>query len=78
LDTGSIEALPHKSGNPPKLQSDNLEVLKQLVIENNDATLEELCVQMKLKTQVKVSRATMGKTLQKLELSRKKTLHAAE
>ncbi|GAA6616326.1 transposase [Scytonema sp. NUACC26] len=74
LDTGSIAAFPHKSGNPPKLQAENLEVLKQLVAENNDATLEELCVQMELKTQIKVSRATMGKTLQKLGLTRKKNL----
>lgn len=45
-----------------------------MVEENNDSTLEELCVQMELKIQVKVSRAAMGRTLQKLQLTRKKNL----
>jgi transposase len=72
LDTGSIEPLPHKSGNPPKIKEEHYPILQKLVEENNDATLEELCVQMELKTHVKVSRSVMSKTLQKLELTRKK------
>ncbi len=74
LDTGSIEPLPHKSGNPPKIKEEHYPILQKLVSENNDATLEELCVQMELKTHVKVSRSVMSKTLQKLELTRKKNL----
>lgn len=48
LDTGSIEPLPHKSGNPPKIQEEHYPILQKLVEENNDATLEELCEQMEL------------------------------
>ena len=74
LDTGSIEPLPHKSGNPPKIREEHYPVLQKLVEEDNDATLEELCVQMEFKTQVKISRSGMSRTLQKLELTRKKNL----
>ena len=72
LDTGSIEPLPHKSGNPSKIKEEHYPVLQKLVEENNDSTLEELCVQMELKTSVKISRSGMSKTLQKLKLTRKK------
>ena len=74
LDTGSIEPLPHQSGNPPKIKEEHYPVLQKLVEENNDSTLEELCIQMELKSQVKISRSGMGKTLQKLKLTRKKNL----
>jgi transposase len=43
-----------------------------LVQENNDATLVELCFRLELHTGVKVSRATMGRITQKLNLTRKK------
>ncbi len=74
LDTGSINPLPHKGGNPAKIKDEHYPILQKLVEENNDSTLEELCVQMELKTQIKISRAAMGRTLQKLQLTRKKNL----
>jgi transposase len=74
LDTGSIKALPHKGGNPAKIKDEDYPVLQKLVEESNDTTLEELCGKMELKTQVKISRAAMGRTLQKLQLTRKKNL----
>ncbi|MGB7250510.1 MAG: hypothetical protein WBC73_16355, partial [Phormidesmis sp.] len=44
-----------------------------------DATLAELCEQLKEKTTVTISRSTMGRVLQQLDLTRKKkTLHATE
>nr|WP_246163638.1 helix-turn-helix domain-containing protein [Brasilonema octagenarum] len=72
LDVGSIEPLPHKSGNPPKIKEEHYPILQKLIEENNDATLEELCVKMELQTQIKISRSGMSKTLQKLKLTRKK------
>ena len=72
LDTGSIEPLPHGGGNASKIKDEHLETLYNLVAENNDATLKELCIQMESKTQLKISRAAMGRTLQKLQLTRKK------
>ncbi len=74
LDTGSIEPLPHKSGNPPKIKEEHYPILQKLVEENNDSTLEELCSQIELKSQVKISRLGMGKMLQKLKLTRKKNV----
>ena len=46
-------------------------VVTQLVEQNNDATLEELVTQLQEKIGVTVSRATMGRVVQKLKLTRK-------
>ncbi len=43
-----------------------------LVEEDNDATLVELCDRLEQKAGVKISRATMGRITQKLNLTRKK------
>ncbi|MEM7724967.1 MAG: transposase [Cyanobacteria bacterium P01_A01_bin.45] len=74
LDTGLIEPLPHKSGNLAKIKEEHYPILQQLVEENNDATLEELCIQIELKTNIKISRSGMCKTLKKLQLTRKKNV----
>lgn len=74
LDTGSIERLPHKSGNPAKIKDENYPILQKLVEENNDATLEELCLKMEQETNIKISCSGMWKTLEKLQLTRKKNL----
>jgi putative transposase len=71
-DTGRVEPLPHSGGRQLKLNSEKLVLLTQLVKENNDATLDELGEKLFQKTQVRVSRATLGKLLQKLQLTRKK------
>ena len=42
--------------------------------EDNDAILVELCDQMEQRVGVRVSRATMGRIVQKLKLTRKKKL----
>jgi len=74
LDTGSIERLPHKSGNPAKIKDEHYPILQKLVEENNDATLEELCLKMEQETNIKISCSGMWKTLEKLQLTRKKNL----
>lgn len=71
-DTGRVEPLPHAGGNKPKLKSEHLEILKQLVQENNDATLEKLCELLNAKIQIKVSRATMGRVLHQLQVTRER------
>lgn len=77
--TGKIEALPHSGGRSAKLNSSQEAVVAQLVEEDNDATLMELCDRLEEKVQVRVSRATMGRIVQKLNLTRKKkTFHADE
>ena len=71
---GTIEKKPHGGGKPPLLTPAQLEQLRQLVAQNNDATLEELCELLYQQTQVFVSRSTMGRILQVMNLTRKKKL----
>lgn len=71
-DTGLVSALPHGGGQKPKLKSLEIEVLRQIVIDNNDATLEELCELLSAKAKIKISRSTMDSLLQKLQLTCKK------
>lgn len=75
----SVEPKPHGGGKPPLLSSQQIDVLRQLVEEDNDATLQQLSVRLTEKTGIKVSIPTICRLLQKLELTRKKkTLHANE
>ena len=77
--TGSVEPSPHGGGKPPKLTSEQREIVLELVEEDNDATLEQLCHRLEAKTGIKVSVPTMCRLLQRWGLTRKKkTLHASE
>ena len=69
---GTVEPKAHGGGNPAKLSPEQLEVVEQLVAEDNDATLKELCLLLQQRRQVKVSRATMGRIVLSLKLTRKK------
>jgi transposase len=57
---------------PPKLKSAHLDVLRQLVEAQNDATLAELRVQLAEKTALWVSTSTIDRALKKLDLTVKK------
>jgi transposase len=71
-ETGSIEPLPH-GGGPNRLLDVKKEVLiGNYVLENIDATLDELCEYVTKKTKLNVSASTMCRTLQRLDLRRKK------
>jgi len=67
----TIEPKPHTGGFVSKL-SEHLGLIEQLVEQDNDATLEELCTQLEQKTGVQVSISTMCRALQGLNLTRKK------
>lgn len=71
-ETGDIS--PKQSGgNPkPKLNAEQIVILVEIIEANNDATLLELCDLLLEKTQVRVSKSTMGKITQKLNYSVKK------
>lgn len=69
---GTMEPRPHGGGQSPKLTPQQLATVAELVAQKNDATLEELCDQLYQKTQIQVSRSTMGRLVQKLNLTRKK------
>lgn len=69
---GDIAPKPHAGGKPAKLQAQHQQVIAQLVEANNDATLVELCEQLEQQTKLRVSRATMGRAVQRLKLTWKK------
>ena len=78
-ETGKVDPKPHGGGRAAKLNLEQEALVAQLVEQDNDATLAELCEQLYEKAQVRVSRATMGRVVQKLKLTRKKkTFHASE
>jgi putative transposase len=77
-DTGTIEPKPHGGGQRSKLKPQQLETVRQLVQEDNDAILEEMCSLFYQKTKLKVSRATMGRIVEKLNLTRKKKHFTAD
>ncbi len=71
-ETGDIHPRPQGGSPEPKLKEEQLIDLIEIIEANNDATLEELCELLEEKIQVRVSRATMGRTIQKLSYSVKK------
>lgn len=70
--TNSIEPLPHGGGKKPLIDSQQLNFVKELAEEDNDATLQELSDRLQEKTNIKVSISTMCRLVQKLNLTRKK------
>ena len=71
----AIEPNPHGGGKPPLLNSQQIEILEQLVQEDNAPTLQELSDHLAEKTDVKASLSTICRVLQRLELTRKKRLY---
>ncbi len=71
-NTGEIAPKPFNGGVKLKLRPENLVVLADLIKNNNDATLDELCQMLQDKIGVSISRATMGRMTQRLKLTVKK------
>ena len=71
---GTVEPRRHGGGQVAKLNREQEAVVATLVEENNDAILVELCEQLEQRIDVRISRATMGRYVQKLKLTRKKKL----
>ena len=57
--TVSVEPHPHGGGKPSLLNCQQIDVLRQLVEEDNDATLQQLSVRFIEKTGIKVSIPTI-------------------
>ena len=76
---GNIKPKRQGGNSPPKVQGADLVTLTEIIENNNDATLEELCELLEQQTGIEVSRATMGRKASKIRLYiQKKTLYAAE
>lgn len=71
-ETGDILPKPHAGGPKPKLNEAQLNLVKALVEADNDATLDQLRQRLADETSISISRATMGRVLQQLGLTRKK------
>lgn len=71
-EVGHLAPLPHGGGQTAKLQAEQLAVLAALVAQTPDATLAELATQVQQQTGVHVSLTTVWRSLQTLDLTRKK------
>ncbi|MFH7025232.1 MAG: hypothetical protein ACHBN1_11755 [Heteroscytonema crispum UTEX LB 1556] len=66
-DTGQVTPLPHGGGAIAKIRTSSLAVVEQLVDQQPDAILEELCSRFAGKSGVEVSVATMHARSSKVE-----------
>ncbi len=73
--TGDIRPLQQGGSPSPKLNSEQLVILVEIMEKNNDATLEELCELLYKETGVQVQKTTMGRISKKLNYSVKKKLY---
>lgn len=71
-ETGSVHPLPHRSGNPPKVDDYGGQLLRQLVRDRPDATLGELAAGYKERTEVKLAICMVHRALTRLGITRKK------
>lgn len=71
-ETGDLAPRKRGGGPQPKLNSEQLITLTEIIEANNDATLEDLCDLLEQETGVKIARSTMGRITQKLNYSFKK------
>ncbi|MDY6898796.1 MAG: transposase [Cyanobacteriota bacterium] len=65
--TGTLAPKPHRGGRLPKLNPKQINLVAELIEQNNEATLQELCDMSERKTGVKVSRSTMSRIIRKLK-----------
>jgi transposase len=71
-ETGSLEPKQRLKQTPTKLNLAQLDILKNLVAANNDATLAELCDLLLQETNIRVGVSTMFRMLEYLDLTLKK------
>jgi transposase len=69
--TGSVEPRPHGGGKPGKVRQ-HLALIEQLHGQQPDASLAERCEHLAVTGQVRVSRMTMSRALDRLQLTRQK------
>ena len=71
--TGDITPKPHGGGQRPRLDAAAQAQVRQLVRDQADATLEELCTRAAEMTGIRVSVPTMCRLVRRLGLPRKKS-----
>lgn len=73
-ETGKIAPKVRNQQTPPKLNAEGLNVLREIVQTNNDATLEEIRNLLALKTGVLMGISTLHRRLCHLKLTLKKNI----
>ncbi|MCC5629577.1 helix-turn-helix domain-containing protein [Nostoc sphaeroides] len=73
-ETGNIAYKVRIKQTPPKLNEQQLNVLKEIVEENNDATLAEIREELEKKVGVLIGRSTVDRMLQKMDITIKKNI----
>jgi transposase len=73
-EIGSIAPKVRTQQTPPKLNTQQLNVLKEIVEANNDATLKEIRFLLAEKTGITIGISTVDRILQKMEISFKKNI----
>ena len=71
-ETGDIKPKRQGGNSPPKVQGEDMVTLTEIIENNNDATLSELCELLEQKRGLRVSRATMGRISHNLDYTVKK------
>ena len=71
--TGELAATRHTGGRQPLLDSGALLLVAQLIREQNDLTLSELCERISQERGVRVSVPTMYRAVRRLKLPHKKS-----
>jgi transposase len=69
---GDIHPRQRGGGPPAKVRDNDLLILKEIIDDNNDATLKELCELLALKTGITVSTSTMHGLTKKMNYTVKK------
>lgn len=78
-ETGDLAPKPQGGNTAPKLGSQEIVILIELLENNNDATLQELGDWLEEKTGIKVSTSTLDRVIKKLNYTfKKKTVYAEE
>lgn len=77
-ETGSVAPKMRRQQTPTKLTDEHLEILRNLVAENQQATLQELKTELALRTGVTISISTVHRMLRRLNLSRPKKSQVAK
>ena len=72
-ETGTVAPKPHGGGRAPSVDARGAEVLREIVGEQNDRTLEELGALYRDRTAVTLSRSGLSRMLIHLGLGRKKS-----
>lgn len=67
--TGILEPKRHRGGKSPKLNSQQIKLVSELMEQHSNATLLELCNMLESQTGVKISRSTMSRITKQIRLN---------